>query len=327
MVHRYDAAMLRKASARVVLSFVLGATSTASLSPTAMAQPVEEQHRNQVVLSGYVIVPRGRTVSEVVVFQGGATVLGVVEGDVIVLDGPATVAGQVGGDVVVLDGRAVVRDTAQITGNVLSGYPVEVEEGARIGGEIREGFSVTLEGPIGAFGALLVPSAMAVSTLILMALVALLAPRGVERLGIATRTAPLASAGWGLVVAILVPIVGVVLVASVLGFPLGLATLLALGLVFLIGLGCAALGVGRMLLPPPRSRAGAMFAGWGILAVVGLVPVVNGAVWGIAAVFGLGLLIVAAWRARGVSKHRIGAASPSAETPAFPERGSGRPVS
>jgi hypothetical protein len=171
---------------------------------------------------------------------------------------------------------------------------------------------VTLEGPVGVLGALLVSVAMAVSLLVLLLVLLLLAPRGVERLGTATRTAPLASAGWGLVVAFAVPALSGLLAVSVLGLPLGLAMLLGLGFLFFVGLAAATSGIGRAVIAPPRSRVGAVFAGWGMVAVVGLVPVVNAIVWGLASVFGLGLLVVAAWRARGTSKHRLGGVAPPA---------------
>jgi hypothetical protein len=145
-----------------------------------------------------------------------------------------------------------------------------------------------------------------------MSVVLLLAPRGVDRLGTATRTAPFASAGWGVVVAIAVPVVSTLLAVSVLALPLGLAMLLGLGVLFFVGLAAAASGIGRAVIAPPRSRVGAVFTGWGIVAVVGLVPVVNAFMWGLASVFGLGLIVVAAWRARGTSKHRVGGVAPPA---------------
>ena len=219
----------------------------------AIAQDEDEESREQVVLSGDLLVPRGKIAGEVVVIHGSATVLGVVDGDVIVLDGPVTIGGQVGGDVVALDGAVVLRETAQVAGSVLAHGPVEQQDGAQVAGEVREGFRVTLEGPIGALGALLVSTALAVSVLVLVGLFLVLAPRAVERLGVATRTAPFASAGWGIAFTLALPIVAVLLAVSILGLPLGLALLLGLGLVFLLGLAAVAVGIGRTILPPPRS--------------------------------------------------------------------------
>jgi hypothetical protein len=304
--------VVRRLRARVVLAVTLAVVT----APTAAwAQDTADRAPEQVVLSGDLLVPRGKTVGEVVVIAGSATVLGVVDGDVIVLDGPTTISGQVAGDVVVLDGQLLLRDTAQIAGNVLSGDPVQREEGAQVAGEVREGFRVTLEGPVAALGALLASVAIAVSLLIAMATFVLLAPRGVERLGVATRTAPLAATGWGLLVAIGFPVVSVALVVSVLGLPLGLAVLFGFGFLFMLGLAAAALGIGRAIVPPPRGRTAALFAGWAIVAVVGLVPVLNAIAWGLLAVFGLGVVLVAAWRARGTSKHRLGGVAPATSDP------------
>ncbi len=285
-----------------------------ALVPTAAWAQAEapREAREQVVISGDVAVPQGRTVGEVVVFSGSAMVLGVVQGDVIVVDGPVTIAGQVSGDVVALDGRLRLQATAQVAGDVIAGDEVEVAEGAQVAGAVTENVRLSLSGTVEVLGALLASISMAISSLVLMLVMLLLVPRGIERLGGAARTAPLASAGWGVLVAIVLPTVAVVLVATILGLPLGLAVLLGLALVFLVGLASAQWAIGRLVVPAPRSRVAALFAGWGIGAVAGLVPIANVAVWGLGAVFGLGTIVVAAWRARGTSKHRLGGVPPAA---------------
>jgi hypothetical protein len=268
-------------------------------------EPVREPAAH-VVLSGDVFVPRGRAMGEVVVFSGSVTVNGVVRGDVIVLDGPITVGGQVSGDVVAVDGNVRLLRTAQVAGSVIAGGTVEVVEGAEVVGSVREDVRWSLSGPVAALGTLLASFAMAGSTLLLMLLMLLLAPRGLERVAGAARTAPIASAGWGLLVAIVAPILGVAAAASILGLPLGLALLLALGFWFLVGLAATSWAVGRAIVPSPRPRIAAVFAGWGIAAVLGLVPFVNLAAWGLGSIFGVGLLIVAAWRTRGSGRYRVG---------------------
>jgi hypothetical protein len=111
-------------------------------------------------------------------------------------------------------------------------------------------------------------------------------------------SAPLASVGWGLLVAIAVPVAAVALVISVLGLPLGLALFVSLGLWWLVGLTWAAWCAGRGLVRAPRGRASAFLAGWAILAAIGLVPILNAALWTLAPLFGVGAMLVAAWRAR-----------------------------
>ena len=60
----------------------------------------------------------------------------------------------------------------------------------------------------------------------------------------------------------------------------------------------------------------AFFAGWGILRVLALIPVAGGLASFLAVVFGLGVLIVAIWQARGTVPREGesgGAARPSPE--------------
>jgi hypothetical protein len=91
--------------------------------------------------------------------------------------------------------------------------------------------------------------------------------------------------------------------------PLGLAVLLGLALLLSIAYATAAYLLGRVIIKTPRGRLLAFVAGWAIVRVIGLIPVVSGVSWGIGAVVGLGALTVATWRARGGpgrGKHRRG---------------------
>jgi hypothetical protein len=294
----------------------------------ALAQARQPAHpRDQVVLAGDVVVPKGTVVGEVVVFSGTATVSGVALGDVVVLHGPVLISGQVSGDVIALDGSVRLLETAQVNGDVRAGRGATVQPGAQVGGNVQRDVAFTLAGPVGALGALLVPAAMAVSILLLLVVLLLVAPRAGDRIAEAARTAPVAAVAWGLVAALLVPTVALALLASVLGLPLGLAALLALGLVWLFGIASATWSLGRLVVREPRSRVGAVGAGWGIGVVLGLVPVLNAVWWGLGGIAGLGAAIIAAWRARGRSlgsqrgRHRVRRAGPSVEQPsaALPE--------
>lgn len=283
--------MLRRASSLLVVALVV-------LAPTpALAQATGGQG-NQVVLAGDVVVPRGTVVDEVVVFSGSATIAGVAQDDVVVLAGPVTIAGQVGGDVVALDGPVRLLRTAQVTGDVLGGDTVTVADGAHVGGTVRDKVSFTLAAPTAALGALLASAAIAVSALLVLLVGLLLAPRGLERVADTARTAPATTAAWGLAVGIAVPVAAVVAGATVLGLPLALALLLGAALLWIVGLAAASFAIGRLFVRPPQSRVGALFAGWGVTAVVGLVPVLNIACWTLAALFGLGAIVVTAWRSR-----------------------------
>jgi hypothetical protein len=273
----------------------------------AHAQPqAPESPPEQVILSGDVLVAKGHVVGEVVVFQGSATVNGVVEGDVVVLSGQITVAGQVSGDVIAVDGDVRLLGTAQIAGDVRAGRTVTAHKDAQVGGSVRQHARFTLASTLDVLGGLLASAAMAVSIVLAGLLLLLLAPRGADRIASAARTAPFASSGWGIALLVVLPMVAVAATASILGIPFGLALLLGLGLLWLLGLGATTFVIGRAVIHAPRSRVGALFVGWAIGSVVGLVPVLNLVWWALGGMFGLGATTIAVWRTRGVARHRLG---------------------
>ncbi len=113
--------------------------------------------------------------------------------------------------------------------------------------------------------------------------------------------------GWGVAAFAGLPLLGIVALVSLVGLPLGLALLLALALLFSVGYAYSAWAIGRLLWRPPRNRALAFLFGWLFVRVIALAPVVSGISWALGAVFGLGAVAVAVWRARQAGgKHREG---------------------
>ena len=261
-------------------------------------QPSGIEVEDQIVFAGSVTVPRGQRVGEVVVFSGRVTVNGVVAGDVVVLEGPVTVTGQVNGSVIAADGAVRLAESARVGGDVFASDPIVTEPGARIGGETRSGVRFSFEGPLVALGKLLGPIAVSVSVLLTGLVLLLLAPRCADAIADAMASAPLASVAWGLLLVIAVPVAALALVISVLGLPLGLALFLSFGLWWLVGLTWTAWCAGRGLVRAPRGRVTAFLAGWAILAGVGLVPVLNAALWTLGPPLGLGAMLVAGWRSQ-----------------------------
>jgi hypothetical protein len=253
---------------------------------------------DQVVLRGDVVVPRGQSVGEVVVFSGSASIAGVARGDVVVLDGPVTISGQVGGDVISIHGHVRLLGTAQVAGSVRSGQEVEAVAGSRVAGGIQQGVRFTFSGPLDVLGPLLASASIAVSIMVVALLLLLFAPRAIDRVATTGRTTPLASSGWGILFAIALPFAAILGGATVLGLPFGLAILLGLGLIWLVGLAWTTWIIGRAAVKEPRPRWVALLAGWGIGSAIGLVPFVNVAWWILGSVYGLGATIVAAWRAK-----------------------------
>ena len=277
------------------------------------------------MLLGRVVVPRGQSVGEVVVFSGRVIVEGVVRGDVVVLEGPITVSGQVSGSVIALGGSVRLLEGAQVGGDVLAHDTVQLDDGVRVAGTIREDVAFNLSGPLKAVGAFLSWLAVAVSTLILGLLFSFLAPQALERTAATGRTAPWASAGWGVALAIGLPVLSTGLVALIVGLPLGLATLLAIVLLMFIGVVMTAHLVGRLLLGDERTTATAFMAGWGIATVVGVIPFVSGVAFGLASAFGLGEASVAVWRARAPERSGRHRARPTGRARTSSSSGTGRP--
>jgi hypothetical protein len=229
---------------------------------------------------------------------------GLVTGDVVILEGPVTVSGQVNGSVIAADGVIRLAESARVGGDVLSSEAIRIRPGARVRGETRDGIRFSLEAPLAVLGKLLGPVAISISVLLSGLLLVWLAPRGADAVADALTAAPLASLGWGILLAITVPVTGVALIVSVLALPLGLALFLSFGLWWLVGLTWAAWCAGRGLVRAPRGRLTALITGWAILAGVGLVPIVNAAAWTLAPILGLGAMVVAVWHARQGTGHR-----------------------
>ncbi len=293
-------ATFRRAASLAVLALAL-------LPGRAIGADETPHPQDQIVLSGSVMVPRGKEAGEIVVFHGSVTVSGVARGDVVVLDGRIVVTGQVSGSVVNLGGPVVLGPGAQVLGRVMATGDVLVREGAQVGGGISEGVRFTLREPLSVLGRFVGWLAVSLSTLVLAFVLLLLAPRGVDAVHGAATSGWLPSAAWGLGAFLGLPTLGVLLLVTVLGVPLGLSLLLAFAFALFVGYAMSAWVLGRLLWPPPRGRVLALLFGWAILTAIGLIPYVGGLLWAIGGAFGLGAIVVATWRARGHrGRHRPG---------------------
>lgn len=267
------------------------------LATPASAQP-RRSPETFVVLSGRADVAEGREVGDLVVFHGSSTVDGTVDGSLTAFDAPVTISGQVNGDVVVFNGSVQLRSGANVTGDVVSQSDPVVASGATIGGETRRiQTHVDWEG-LGWVGRFAWWLAVSVSTLVVGLVLLWLIGRGARRISEAGQTGIGPSIGWGLLAFFGLPILGVVALVTIVGIPLGLGILAALGVFYALGYSATAWIVGRRIVREPTGWILAFLAGWAILRVLALVPILGGLVWFVAAVFGLGALLVAMWRAR-----------------------------
>lgn len=263
--------------------------------PAAAASGV--RGRDQIIISGRVDVPAGRTVGQVVIFNGPASVEGTVDGNLFALNGAVIISGTVTGDVVVVKGDVVLTDGAHVGGDLVTRTSPDVAAGATIDGDRRTFDADVLFGRLAWLSALAVWTAVTVSTLVLGMLIILFAPRAGEAVAEAASKRVGASIGWGLALFFGLPVAGVVALVTLVGIPFGLGVLLGLGLIYTLGYTAFAFALGRMLMKPPANRYLVFLAGWAIVRVASLIPFVTGAVWFVSIVYGLGALAVAARRA------------------------------
>ncbi len=302
---------LLAAPALVLVLWILLAGAPAALaevSTTPSPSPGADLPANlqdQIVLAGRVVVARGQTAGEIVVFTGRVQVAGVVQGDVVVVDGPVMISGQVSGSVISFDGSVHLAGTAQVAGDVIAREEVQAASGAQIGGQVRAHAPFTFTTPARVLGRFASWLAVSVSTLLLGLLLLWLAPRGVDRVLRAAHEAPWISAAWGLTMSALLPTVAALFVLSLVALPLGLALLLALALLLFVAYTWSMWAVGSAIVHG-RGPVLTFLAGWMVARLVGLIPVVSGVSFGLAAMFGLGAMTVAIWRSRGTTRRRGG---------------------
>jgi hypothetical protein len=281
---------------RLFLAVLLAVFTITAAAPVAGAQAEDDEPDNIVVLTGRAEVREGETVDNVFIADGPVVVDGTVRDALVALNGDVLVRGTAREDVVAVDGRVVVADGGRIEGDVVSRHRPVVEGDGRLDGSWERWNPRAWSRAASVVGWLAVWLAFTVSTLILGLVLWLLAPRAATAVDAAARgIGPVIL--WGLVLLIGLPIVAIVAMVTLVGLPLGLGLLFALGLIYGIGYTAGAWILGRRV----ASRASpipAFLAGWGILRVIALVPVLGGLVGLAAVVVGLGAIVVAVRRAR-----------------------------
>ncbi len=252
-----------------------------------------------VVVSGDVVVPRGETVDDVFVAVGDVRIAGEVKGDVVVFDGDVRVSGRIGGDLFTADGIASLLPSAEVGGDVRYGdeHP-HVSLDARVHGDVtKEGWpdAGDLTAWIGSF---VVRLAIALSLLILGALLLLVAPRAADSLYARSRERVGPTLAIGIAILIVLPLLAVIAAITVVGIPFALGLGLAFAPFAAVAYSVAAYALGRRLLGPPRHRLLALLAGLAILRLLALVPFLGFLVGLVALIWGAGLIGAAIGAAR-----------------------------
>ena len=177
-----------------------------------------------------------------------------------------------------------------MTGDVVSQNAPMVAEGATIDGETRRIQTNFNWDGFGWAGRLAWWLAVSVSTLVVGLVLLWLLGRGAPRIVEAAWTGIGPSIGWGLLAFFGLPILGIIALVTIVGIPLGLGVLAALGLIYALGYAATAWIVGRRIVREPTAWILAFLAGWAILRVLALMPILGGLVGWAATVLGLGAL-------------------------------------
>ena len=303
---------LGHATIRLVLLLAASAAALALVAAPALAQTSDSGAPDQVVITGRVDVAAGETVGDVVIVDGPVNVDGTVDGALFVVNGDVAISGTVTGTVTVINGDVTLSSGARVGGDLVSQSDPTIESGATVEGEMRSVDFDFVFGRAAIVGAILVWIGFAASTFVAGALLLLLAPRAAVAVATAGTAAVGPSIGWGFATLFGLPIAGGIAVVTIVGIPLGIALLLALFAIYLVGAAAGAFAFGRVIVRPPTSPWLALLAGWAIVMGVSLVPFLGGLAGFAAVVWGLGAITVAMWRAR----RAPAAAAPAAAAPA-----------
>ncbi|MBI4319820.1 MAG: hypothetical protein HY675_15125 [Chloroflexi bacterium] len=260
------------------------------------------------------IGPNGRVGRDVLMGAGTATVVGQVGRNVSAGVGNLTLNGIVGGNVRAEVETLRLGDRAVVNGDLVytSEQEATIASGAAVRGKVERNVPERRSidrGPLGValvFGLILGWLRMLVG-LFALGLLFVLALPGFSRRAVDTLAgSPLASVGLGFALVIAVPVISIIVFIAGLifgGWWLALITLAVFAIALPIGFVVGGLFVGSWTLERlnrPRShRIWALLLGLVILMLVAVLPILGGLVVGLAVLFGVGALALAAAKARG----------------------------
>lgn len=204
-------------------------------------------------------------------------------------------------------------------GDIVSSDAPDIAPTAVVGGRVRPVRSLDIN--VGRFmvvSRIVVWLATSVSSFLLGLFLILFVPRAADAAARTGIDRPGASVGFGFLVLIGVPIAAVAAIVILVGIPFGIGVLLALGLLYWLGYTAGAFTLGRRLVSAPTNSVLAFLVGWGIVRLLGLIPVAGGLVWLAATVWGLGALVIAARAAGRPASDAAGADVPVGGAPAVP---------
>jgi len=304
---------------RSMLALVVAIGAVLIAGSPALADFGSDPDEPFVVLTGALVVPNASAVSDAIIFNGDATILGDVDGQVIAFNGDITVSGNVTDNVVSFNGHVTLLAGAHVGGDIASRFIPQIAPTATVDGRLRSARRLDVNfGKLTAVSRIFIWLATTVSSFLLGLLLVLFVPRAAEAVAQTAAGRLGASIGFGFLMLLGIPIAAVLAIGVLLGIPLGIGVLLALGLLYWLGYTAGAYALGRRLISGPGKSMLAFLAGWGILRGLALIPVLASLVWLAATVWGLGALVIAARAAGRPTADAAGAGMAVSGTPPPP---------
>ncbi|MFW6150049.1 MAG: polymer-forming cytoskeletal protein [Chloroflexota bacterium] len=257
------------------------------------------------------VAEEGRIGRDLGISARTVTVAGEVHGQVKGGAEEVTISGEVHGDVHLEVDRLVVSPGARIDGDLVyeSSQQASIPADAHIGGEVRftqrrpekedtgkDGLGRFL--PFALFAGIMWQIVGFLVAFVTGLIVLLLLPRRLAATSDCLRTKPGPSAGWGAVALFATPLAAIVICLTILGFALGVITLVLWGIAIYLSQIPVALLIGVLVLrrSPYSESKGAMIGGFAIglviLALLRLIPVVGFFVGLATVLFGMGAVVV-----------------------------------
>jgi cytoskeletal protein CcmA (bactofilin family) len=229
-----------------------------------------------------------------VVFAGSSRGSAEIYGDAVQIDG------RIGGNLLVRARSVTIGKTAVLEGDAVfeTLNDPDIEEGATLRG--RQTVTLPRPNPRETFSvarALAAVVLFGIGAGLILGLILLIAARPiVEQTIVQIRDAPFRSLLIGLTAVISVPLIAVALMATVIGMPIGVLTLLAFPLLLLVAWVVAAFAIADWLFNRSRTersfggRLLLLLAGLVVITLIGVVPVLGVLVWLLVVLLGLGAL-------------------------------------
>lgn len=263
--------------------------------------------RNATFAAGNISMSQSATIQgSVLSFSGNQNYQGTVGGDIITFAGNTVISNQVNGNVDAVGESLRISPSAIIAGDLTynENANIQIDEAAQVNGEVipQAPINIHMDTPnkeevaqvFAAIG-LFFTTVSFVSALILGLLLHRLAPIYMAQTAKGISQAPFKNLGIGFVTLFLTPVLAVVLMASVFGFPLGLLTFV----VFFVGLYFAKLYVatalGQIIAKAVKwqtSKYLEFLIGLVVLYILFIIPVIGTIVQFLTLLFGLGALVL-----------------------------------